>query len=206
MHRIVCPLVFAVATAALVGCGPTDKELATMDLPALRQVAEQGEAKAQFILGTVYANGKEVPQNYKQAVAWYQKAAEQGHAEAQYDLGQMYTRGEGVPQDYQQVLTWFNKAAEQGHAKAQYMLGVIYNDGVGALGALKNVQQADVWFSRAAIGIRKPAEQGDASAQFMLGRMYDNGQGVPRDDKQAVIWFRKAAEQGHTAYSGEVEQ
>jgi TPR repeat protein len=93
MHRIVCPLVFAVATAALVGCGPTDKELATMDLPALRQVAEQGEAKAQFILGTVYANGKEVPQNYKQAVAWYQKAAEQGHASAQYDLGQMYTRG-----------------------------------------------------------------------------------------------------------------
>jgi TPR repeat protein len=40
------------------------------------------------------------------------------------------------------------------------------------------------------------AEQGDASAQFKLGEMYDNGQGVPQDDKQAMHWYRKAADQG----------
>lgn len=28
--------------------------------------------------------------------------------------------------------------------------------------------------------------------------MYNKGQGVPRDYKQAVIWYRKAAEQGHS--------
>jgi len=37
----------------------------------------------------------------------------------------------------------------------------------------------------------------DAEAQFNLGRMYDNGEGVPEDDKQAVKWYRLAAEQGH---------
>lgn len=115
MHRFVRPLVFAVATAVLVGCGPTDKELATMDLPALRQVAEQGEVKAQFILGTVYANGKGVPQNYKQAVAWYQKAAEQGHTEAQYDLGRIYYHGKGVPEDLQQAYVWFSVAVANGY-------------------------------------------------------------------------------------------
>jgi Sel1 repeat len=26
--------------------------------------------------------------------------------------------------------------------------------------------------------------------------MYDNGQGVPRNDAQAIKWYRKAAEQG----------
>jgi hypothetical protein len=40
------------------------------------------------------------------------------------------------------------------------------------------------------------AEQGDAEAQFHLGDMYDNGQGVPRNDAEAIKWYRKAAEQG----------
>ena len=37
---------------------------------------------------------------------------------------------------------------------------------------------------------------GDALAQSYLGRMYLNGQGVPKNDSQAVDWFRKAAKQG----------
>jgi uncharacterized protein len=40
------------------------------------------------------------------------------------------------------------------------------------------------------------AEQGDAEAQYSLGLMYDNSKGVPKDDAQAAIWYRKAAEQG----------
>ena len=34
-------------------------------------------------------------------------------------------------------------------------------------------------------------------AQFNLGVMYTNGRGVAQDDKQAVAWYRKAAEQGY---------
>jgi uncharacterized protein len=40
------------------------------------------------------------------------------------------------------------------------------------------------------------AERGDADAQFTLGWMYDEGLRVPKDDAQAVAWYRKAAEQG----------
>lgn len=36
---------------------------------------------------------------------------------------------------------------------------------------------------------------GIADAQFKLGVMYDEGRGVLTDDSQAVIWYRKAAEQ-----------
>ena len=46
---------------------------------------------------------------------------------------------------------------------------------------------------------RTLAEQGDATAQYNLGFMYDEGEGVPEDDKQAVKWYRLAAEQGHHA-------
>jgi TPR repeat protein len=42
----------------------------------------------------------------------------------------------------------------------------------------------------------KLAEQGHAMAQFNLGVMYNNGEGVPENDKTAVMWYTKAAEQG----------
>ena len=40
------------------------------------------------------------------------------------------------------------------------------------------------------------AQQGNSYAPFYLGLMYYNGEGVTQDYKQAVKWWRKAAEQG----------
>ncbi|MBE2294109.1 MAG: sel1 repeat family protein [Phycisphaerales bacterium] len=44
--------------------------------------------------------------------------------------------------------------------------------------------------------IRPMAERGFAFAQFNMGVLYDNGQGLPQDDEQAIVWYRKAAMQG----------
>src|SRR5206468_10716792 len=41
------------------------------------------------------------------------------------------------------------------------------------------------------------AEQGNPDAQAGLGALYLNGLGVTRDEAAAMVWFRKAAEQGH---------
>jgi TPR repeat protein len=43
----------------------------------------------------------------------------------------------------------------------------------------------------------KAAEQGDAVAQYSLGVLYSTGEGVIKNDKKAITWYRKAAEQGH---------
>jgi TPR repeat protein len=43
------------------------------------------------------------------------------------------------------------------------------------------------------------ANKGDAYAQTLLGTMYRCGDGVPRDYKKAVTWYRKAAEQGNAS-------
>ena len=45
--------------------------------------------------------------------------------------------------------------------------------------------------------VKIKAGTGDAKAQFDLGVMYDSSQRVERDDKEAVKWYRRAAEQGH---------
>jgi len=44
---------------------------------------------------------------------------------------------------------------------------------------------------------KKKAEAGNASAQFNLGLMYAKGEGVPKDDAEALRWYRKAADQGN---------
>lgn len=45
--------------------------------------------------------------------------------------------------------------------------------------------------------MRRIGDQGQAEAQFKLGLAYSNGDGVPKDDVEAVRWFREAAVQGH---------
>ena len=102
-------------------------------LRELTPLAEQGDALAQAVLGTMYDKGKGVPQDYKTAVKWYTLAAEQGTAVAQFNLGEMYRNGQGVPQDYETAVKWFRLAAEQGAAIAQYMLGLMYALGIGLI-------------------------------------------------------------------------
>jgi TPR repeat protein len=163
-------------------------------LAQLRLRAEKGDPLAQYTLGTRYAKGQGVPQDYVQAIAWYRKAAEQGLADAQNDLGALYAQGLGVPRDYAQAVSWYRKAAEQGHAIAQYNLGVMYANGQGVA---QDDAEAAAWY-------RKAAEQGDAVAQYSLGKLYAKGKGVARDDAQAALWYRKAAELGYAAAQNEL--
>ena len=116
------------------------------DFKETLQVAEQGNAEAQFNLGLMYDNGQGVCQDYAQAVQWYRKAAEQGYAEAQFNLGVMYANGQGVRQDHAQAVQWFGKAAEQGLANAQYNLGVMYANGEGIHQSYKIAKE---WFGKA---------------------------------------------------------
>jgi TPR repeat protein len=73
----------------------------------------------------MYAKGRGVAQDDKQAVYWYQKAADQGDAGAQYNLGEMYQYGVGVAQDHKQAVYWTQKAADQGHKTAERKLGIL---------------------------------------------------------------------------------
>lgn len=114
-------------------------------LKELVPLADNGDAKAQALLGEMHSGGRGVPQDHVKAASWYRKAAGQGNAEAQTSLGVMYERGIGVPQDGKEAASWFHKAAEQGHAEAQYILGGIYERGQGAIQA--DLVQAHKWFN-----------------------------------------------------------
>ena len=152
----------------------------------LRPLAEQGNADAQSKLGVMYAEGRGVPEDDKEAARWFRKAAEQGYAKAQHNLGFMYNNGRGVPEDYKEAARWFRMAAEQGDAKAQSNLGWMYAEGRGVP---EDYKEAARWY-------RMAAEQGDAEAQYNLGLMYASGLGVPEDYVLAYMWWNLAAASG----------
>jgi putative methionine-R-sulfoxide reductase with GAF domain len=47
--------------------------------------------------------------------------------------------------------------------------------------------------------LQRLADNGDADAQWQMGVRFHNGEDVPRDDAQAMQWFKRAAEQGNVA-------
>ena len=155
----------------------------------LRQRAKQGDAIAQFTLGSCYANGRGVVRDYAEAAKWYRLSAEQGYAAAQNRLGVCCSRGLGVAQNYTEAVSWYRKAAEQGNAFAEDNLGACYSSGHGVV---RDFTEAVKWY-------RLSAEQGNAVAQNHLGVCYYNGRGVVRDYTEAVKWYRKAAAQGNVA-------
>ena len=134
-------------------------------LREITPLAQKGDAEAQSILGTMYANGQGVPLNYEKAVAWIRKAAEQGFAEAQYNLGVMHDRGFGVPQNFREAAKWYEKAAEQGTAGAQYNLGLMYVEGQGVQ---QNYVQAYMWLSLAAV---RGDQEAVKARDFITGKM-----------------------------------
>lgn len=155
------------------------------DLQQLKTLVTQGDEKAQYKLGLLYAHGDGVPQDYAMARQWYEKAAVQGYMKAQHNLGVLYANGQGVPQDYVLARNWFEKAAAQGLAKAQNKLGLLYANGDGVL---QDYVLARGWYEKA-------AAQGNAWAQAQLGQLFELGRGVSQDYTTARQWWEKAAAQ-----------
>lgn len=77
-----------------------------------RLAAEQGDADAQFWLGTAYQRGWFGAFDDREALKWLSKAAAQGLPTAQCSVGQMYEHGEGVPQSYSSAASWYREAAD----------------------------------------------------------------------------------------------
>ena len=107
------------------------------DIDALRIKAEQGDAEAQFQLGTYYFFDDD-----EKAFEWFRKSAEQGHAAAHYNLHVCYGNGRGVAINLEKAFLHLTKSAELDYGEAQYMLGLFYE-------SQKQYLIAVDWFSKA---------------------------------------------------------
>ena len=94
-------------------------------------LADTGDVRAQFMMGTIYEQGLGVSKDLATAARWYRRAADGGVASAQYNLGIFYQFGKGVQQDSAEAARWLRMAAEQGHGRAQNNLSTFYFTGIG---------------------------------------------------------------------------
>jgi TPR repeat protein len=100
-------------------------------LRRLRPIAQQGDARAQFLLGSIYYTAPGNLRDDAEAAKWFDLAAHQGDAAAEFRLGLMYSEGQGVPQDHAEAARWYRRAADKGYAPAQHNLGLAYAAGEG---------------------------------------------------------------------------
>jgi len=188
----------------------------------LQKAAEQGEARAQTLLGWMYAQGKGLSQNIEQAVVWFQKSADNGDSGGQNNLAYHYEKGlGGLKQDYEQAIFWYQKSAMQRDRRAEYHLGVMYRDGKGVV---QDIEQAKMWFEKASnqndkdaaeallvileaeleqltLGEfegRKPLQQRQFEQKSMeIGRAYEQATSPRKEEAawEAVIQYKKSIEE-----------
>ncbi len=158
-----------------------------------RQAADQGYLPAQDELGLMYAEGKATAPDRAEALRWLKAAAEAGHAESQANLGKMhdsYQTALNPDADFKQAREWYGKAMAQGHPWGLYRMGTLTLQG---LEMPKNEAEAVRLYGKAlptATGLTRRMCLND------LGYCHDKGLGVKRDVKEALRFFREAAELG----------
>jgi TPR repeat protein len=156
-------------------------------LRELRPLAEAGDARAQYYLGTMYNHGHGVARDPQAAAGWYEKAARQGHVDAPFTLGfLLYYGAAGLEANPAAAAPWLDLAAQQGNATAQYLLAGLYRDGIGL--AADRVM-ALRWALQA-------ANKGIAGAQYDAGVLFAADHGVP-SVVQAYKWLELAARAGY---------
>ena len=157
----------------------------------LEQLADTGDAHAQYIIGTAYRDGGLLIPDVVKAQKLLERAAEQKIGAAQYALGKLYLSDDADVHDPAKGIYWLKRSADNGNDYAAYRLGKEYLSGENTP---KDAASAAEYLWQA-------ANDGNAYAQYLLGKLYLMGEGVPKDADAAYQWFTKAYYGGHT-YAG----
>lgn len=169
--------------------------------------------EALILLGDLYY---EKDHNDPKVYEYYHKAAIRGSSWAKFYLGYLYACGYGgVSQDENQSLYWYRSAAKDGYGPAQFLVGRYYFDKDDYEMAIpwlqraveQEVIEAKVLYSLCLIQIEKfpekaynlmleAANANDSQAQYYMGLFYEEGISVRKNRGQAIVWYKKAAENG----------
>ena len=157
----------------------------------LEQLADTGDAYAQYIIGTAYRDGGLLIPDTAKAQKLLERAAEQDLDAAQYALGKLYLSDDADVHNPAKGIYWLKRSADNGNDFAAYRLGKEYLSGKNTI---KDAETAVSY-------LRQAANNGNANAQYLLGKLHLTGEGVQQDTDAAYQWFTKAYYGGHT-YAG----
>ncbi len=105
--------------------------------------AANGDAKANYNLGTMYREGLGVEKDEVQSLSHFIAAAENGHMLGNYAVGLAFLNGKGSDIDAEAAIHYLTKAALLGHAISPVELGRLYFLGKSVK---KNFVSAHFWW------------------------------------------------------------
>lgn len=152
------------------------------------QLAQEGDAWAQYTLGWLYEDGNVLMLDEAKAAQCYETAAQQSISAAQLAASKLYLSNDAEVQNIERGIHWLTKAAENENAYAAYRLAKEYLTGNNIP---QDTKRAEWWFTQA-------AQSRNEFAQYALGKGYLFGKDLPHDQDRAVYWLEQAASQGNT--------
>lgn len=191
-------------------------------LKYFRPLAISGDAKAQFYLGLMYANGKGVIKSVNQAREWIKRASDQGYGLATSELSNL--------KDSSSLVTWKIKKNYTNSYHPNLTPSIIeQNNNAPFIEKIKFTRKPIDWKEESAIlyeketvdetcnktknnekkvvwitcknslnstfsNLLKLAKKKDYIAQFHLGMMYLYSDNIERDDKEGASWLKNSAE------------
>jgi TPR repeat protein len=155
--------------------------------PSLFQLATQGDAQAQYLLGVAHRDGKGAKKDFDEAASWFAMAAGNGIAPAAIELARAYEQGAGGRRDLGQAARWWYRAGELGEAtaRARFLAMLLAGETAGFAGP------ATVEW------LEPTAREGDVRSILGLGDIYEKGLGLPADVDKARAWYLQAAFAGN---------
>ena len=163
--------------------GPIEGDYMEGYSPELLQKAENGDAYAQYNIGTCYdptfGGGGEVEKDAENALKWYRKSASQGNPYGQLEVGKCFSMGIGVEVNHREAVKWFRKSAEQGNGDGQSCLGTAYNNGDGVA---TDFEEALKW----ALLAQKNGKETERTINW-LKQMIDQEKASERKDRQIGV-------------------
>jgi hypothetical protein len=150
------------------------------------QLVEEGARlgchHCQGVLAYCYYGGYGCDINVEQSLKLAHESSDKGSKYGHYTLGKLYSNvGD-------KAVEFFQRAVVQNFDGAQLFLGLWHTDHAHIEGY--SHAEAQRLFHLA-------AAQGNPSALYWLGLSYQTGQGVPKDSKEAIRWYRRAQAAGH---------
>lgn len=149
--------------------------------------AEEGQPYYQDLYASLLENGEYVPQDFKKAAMFYEKAAKNNYAPAMHELARCYLHGSGVRQSDREAVKWLKNADINGLVDSIISLGDCYWTGCGVM---RDLGTAVSFYAKAAAKFNNPI------AMRKLASAYHGGQGVKQSFIKSFEWYKKSADLG----------
>jgi uncharacterized protein len=196
----------------------------------IHKAAENGNMEAQHDLSAYYKSLAlqeiNIEKNLHESAKWCLMAAEQGCPSSQVKMSEKYLRGIGVKKNIRLARKWAKKSAKQGSSGGQSQFGVLLleSDPDQSFDLFKkSSEQGDERGIRNlaschlhGIGTEKNYEEGlrwmkiygekSPDSMFGVGELFMKGESLKQDNKEALKWFIRAANQGVPEFQWAVGQ